>query len=287
MKRLILLVGLAAAGTGAMAAWLTPRAQDLQPARDVRLVPDLQPTQGVRPARDLQLTQNLRPARHRQPAPTVATRTEPTVPSSTAPPASHEPSSPYVDRAVLPPARDTAFLQGEPEPLVVPAGAVLGVRLLHGISSETAVVDDRVEGIIVRDVTVDGRTAVPAGTRVLGTVTDVVRAGKLRGAARVSVRFHTLALANGERVSLQLTPVVREEDGQGRASAAKIGGSTVGGAVIGGIMGGRKGAVLGGVAGAGAGTVVAASGSRPAAELIEGLQVTVRLEEPFRITIDG
>lgn len=175
----------------------------------------------------------------------------------------------------------------EPESLVVPAGAVLGVRVLQAVSSETAGLDDRVEGVITRDVIASGRIAVPAGTRVLGSVTEVIRGGKMRGAARLGVRFHTLVLAGGDRVGLRVDPIVREAGGQGKASAAKIGGSAIGGAIIGGIMGGRKGAVLGGAAGAGAGATVVATGERPEAGLAEDAQVTVRLDEPIRIRIEG
>ena len=50
--------------------------------------------------------------------------------------------------------------------LVVPADSVIGVRLDEPLSSAKAVVEDRVTAVVTRDVIVDGRTAIPAGSRV-------------------------------------------------------------------------------------------------------------------------
>lgn len=326
MNRHQLLIGatvLAAAGTVGMAAWLTPGARDLQPVTPVRVeaAPSAEVVHeteaAVLPPPVLEIADaethaapvpspvrvrraaTTRPVVTREPRPDAAAldTTAPTPdarPSSSATHAGTAPSSSVdagatsrVPHRVPPPEREPfGDAIDEPEPLIVPAGAVLGVRVLHAVSSETAGLDDRVEGVITRDVIASGRIAVPAGTRVLGSVTEVTRGGKMRGAARLGVRFHTLVLAGGERVHLRVDPIVRESEGHGKASAAKIGGSAIGGAIIGGIMGGRKGAVLGGAAGAGAGATVVATSDRPEAELVEDAQVTVRLEEPIRLKIE-
>lgn len=167
--------------------------------------------------------------------------------------------------------------------VLVPANAVLGVRLSTSLSSDTAEVEDGVEATVTRDVIAGGQVAIPAGTKVLGSVNAVTRGGKFKERARLSVRFHTLVLADGTRESVRVDSIVREGKSPARETAAKIGGGAVGGAIVGGIMGGRKGAILGGIAGAGAGTAVTAAGDRSVATLAAGSPLAVRLDAPVTI----
>lgn len=168
--------------------------------------------------------------------------------------------------------------------LLIPANAVIGVRLATGLSSDTAEIEDRVEATVTRDVIAGGQVAIPAGTKVLGSVNAVTRGGKFKERARLSVRFHTLVLADGSRESVKVDSIVREGESPVRETAAKIGGGAVGGAIVGGIMGGRKGAILGGIAGAGAGTAATAVGDRSVATLAAGSPLSVRLDAPVTIT---
>jgi hypothetical protein len=163
--------------------------------------------------------------------------------------------------------------------MTVPADTVIGVQVDTAVSSETARVEDRVEGRVTRDVTVDGRVAIPAGARLIGAVSQVDRGGKFRERARIAVSFHTVQLRDGSRVPLRTTAILREGDPPSRESAAKVGGSAVGGAVLGAILGGAKGAVIGGSAGAAGGAAVVVAGDRNPAVLPEGTTVTVRLME--------
>ncbi len=168
----------------------------------------------------------------------------------------------------------------------VPSGTILGVRLTTGVSSETAEIEDRVEATVTRDVIAEGRVAIAAGTKVLGSVNEVTRGGKFKERARLGVRFHTLVLADGARETIRVDAIVREGDSPARESAAKIGGGAVGGAIIGGIMGGKKGAILGGMAGAGAGGAAVAAGDRSIAALAAGSPLSVRLDGPIDVTIE-
>jgi hypothetical protein len=165
------------------------------------------------------------------------------------------------------------------EAILVPAETVLGVQVDSTVSSETARVEDRVDGRVTRDVTVDGRVAIPAGTRLIGAVSQVERGGKFRERARIAVSFHSLQLRDGSRVPVRTTAILREGDPPSRESAAKVGGSAVGGAVLGAILGGAKGAVIGGSAGAAGGAAVVAAGDRNPAVLPGGTTVSVLLIE--------
>ena len=172
------------------------------------------------------------------------------------------------------------------EEITIPAETVIGVQVDTAVSSERARVEDRVEGHVTRDVSVNGRVAIPAGTKVLGSVTLVDRGGKFKERARIAVRFHTAQLSDGSRLALQTTAIMREGDSPSRETAAKVGGSAVGGAILGAILGGAKGAVIGGTAGAGAGTAVVMASDRNAATLPAGTTVSVQLMAPVTVTVE-
>jgi hypothetical protein len=203
-------------------------------------------------------------------------------PDTSTDPRSSVPASRQVTEPVMP-APPPAPVYDE---LVVPADAVVGLQIDSTISTERARVEDPVSARITRDVRVDGRVAIPAGTRVQGAVTLVERGGKIKDRARLGVRFHTLVLADGTRTALATETLYREGESVSGGSAAKIGGGAVGGAIIGAILGGGKGAAIGAATGAGGGTAAAMAGDRKPATLPAGSTVTVRLSSPATVTVD-
>jgi hypothetical protein len=175
--------------------------------------------------------------------------------------------------------------QPEFEEVVVPASSVIGLQVTTALSSERAQVEDRVEARVTRDVIAGDRLAIPAGSRVLGSVTIVERGGKVKERARLGVRFHTLVLADGTQVALRTEGIIREGDSPTSESARKIGGAAIGGAILGAIIGGGKGAAIGGATGAAGGTAVVMSGDRNPATLPAGTVVTVRLTSPATVEV--
>ena len=139
---------------------------------------------------------------------------------------------------------------------------------------------------VTRDVSVAGRVAIPAGSRVVGSVVSVERGGKIKERARLGVRFHTLVFADGTEVPIRTDAIYREGDSPGSESAKKIGGGAVGGAILGAILGGGKGAAIGGAAGAAGGTAVVMAGDRNAATLPAGTILTVRLTDPVTVDVE-
>lgn len=178
----------------------------------------------------------------------------------------------------------------EPEPefveLVVPADAVIGLQLETTVSSDRARVEDAVEARVTRDVRVGGRVAIPAGALVHGTVTEVERGGKVRERARLGIRFHTVVLASGDKLTLRTDAITREGASPGRESAAKIGGAAVGGAILGAILGGGKGAAIGAGVGAGGGTAAVMAGERNVVTVPAGSTVSVRMRQPVTVTVE-
>ena len=172
------------------------------------------------------------------------------------------------------------------ERLVIAAESVIGLQLETGVSSADARVEDDVVARIARNVLADGRTALPAGTRVLGSVVLVEQAGKLRGNPRLGVRFHTAVTDDGSEVPLATDAVYREGPGRGSGSTQRIGGAAVGGAILGAIFGGKRGAAIGSAAGAAGGTALAMAGDGPPATFQAGAAVTIRLLNPATVAVD-
>jgi hypothetical protein len=195
------------------------------------------------------------------------------------------------------PAVEAAAPEREPEPppappapaivdLVVPADSVLGLQVERTVTSETARVEDRVEARVTRDVRVSDRVAIPAGSLVQGSVTEVARGGKVKEQARLGVRFHTVVLADGTRVPIRTDAIVREGQSPAGESAAKIGGAAAGGAILGAILGGGKGAAIGGAIGAAGGTAATMAGGRNPAVLPQGTTVSVRIQQPVTVSVE-
>jgi len=170
--------------------------------------------------------------------------------------------------------------------LEIAADSLIGLQVDTAVSTRTAKVEDTMEARVTRDVLVEDQVAVPAGTRMLGSVVLVETGGKLRDAARLGVRFHTLVMDDGLRVPIVTETIYREGRSRGSDSVAKIGGAAVGGAILGAIFGGARGAAIGGSIGAGGGTAAALNGEAEPAGLRSGTRLTVRLSRPVAITVE-
>lgn len=206
---------------------------------------------------------------------------EPAPPARTDLPAPVDPVRTDTPRPEPPPPAAPELVE-----LEIPAASVIGLQIETPVTTETARLEDRVEARVMRDVAVDGRTAIPAGTRAIGAVTVVERGGKVKERARLGVRFHTLVLADGTQLPIRTDAIIREGESPAGDSARKIGGAAVGGAILGALIGGKKGAIVGGATGAAGGTAVVYSGDRNAATLSAGAVVTVRLSAPVAVEVE-
>ena len=93
---------------------------------------------------------------------------------------------PAIPVATAEPARNEAA------PIRIPAGTAVAVRTAAAVTSGTAQVEDTVPATTAEEITVNGRTAIPAGSRMIGSVTAIERAGRMSGSDRITIRFHTL-----------------------------------------------------------------------------------------------
>ena len=168
--------------------------------------------------------------------------------------------------------------------IVLPTGTNLYLELRSGIASDMSHVEDTVRGRLRRPVSAEGRTILPAGTQVVGYVTDVERAGRVSGRAKIALRF-TVLRHDGEEYDMRTRAIEREADSTKGKDAAKVGIGAGAGAAVGAVLGGGSGAATGAAIGAaaGTGTVLATKGDDVRLEV--GTMLETQLTAPLRVVV--
>jgi hypothetical protein len=161
----------------------------------------------------------------------------------------------------------------------VPAGTEMDVRITNSLNSGTAQVEDRFEGTTLVDLTINGRTVIPAGAVMRGIVSSVEPATRTNRTAKMTVSFDQVTV-NGRAYPIRGT-VTQAIQGEGiKGETGRIATGAGAGAILGGILGGVKGAVLGAVIGGG-GITAATEGKE--IDLPQGTVLRVRLDSPVTI----
>lgn len=145
------------------------------------------------------------------------------------------------------------------QPITVPPGTRLSIRLNQELNSETAQVGDTFRGSISTPVMIGDTTVIPTTADIEGRVVDVKSAGRFAGQSDLVIELTRLVM-NGKTYSLTTDRWSKAGSSRGKSTATKVGGGAAVGAILGGIFGGGKGAAIGAAAGAGAGTGVSAAG---------------------------
>lgn len=221
------------------------------------------------------------PAAARPPAPRPAPRPEVDPVES---PGDPQPATPS---EVEPPARDP-----DPEPtprphepvrLTVPEGTQINLALTEPVSSQTAKVGNAVTAELTEAVEVDGRVALPAGTRLAGRVTEAVALHRIGGQAKLAFSFESLRVDGAE------VPIAAHFAREGKSETGKDAATIAAGAAIGIILGNQakrndRGRVIGGVVGAAAGTAAAAATEGETIELPAGTELRLTLRGDVTVT---
>jgi len=166
----------------------------------------------------------------------------------------------------------------KPRNVSVASGTLLDLSLSTDLDSGVSQVGDAFTAEVVTPVVVDGREVIPAGSTVHGTVSEVVKAKRGAGKAKLVMAFDRLTLPGG--YSTDITATLSEQSAsKKKRNAAVIGGSAAGGALLGKIVGkDTKAAVVGSIVGGAIGTGVVMSK--------EGEQVSLPAGTPIAITLD-
>jgi hypothetical protein len=177
------------------------------------------------------------------------------------------------------PAAKPAFRE-----VTLPAGTTLRLRLQSAIASDSSRVEDAVRAELTEAVSADGATVLPAGTAVVGNVTDVERSGRVKGRARLAYRFNSLT-HGGERYDVVTAPLSHEAEATKGEDATKIAVGAGAGAVVGALLGGGDGAAKGAAIGGAGGTGVVLATRGEEVRLGPGAAVTTRLTAPLTVRI--
>jgi hypothetical protein len=173
--------------------------------------------------------------------------------------------------------------QPKPEPIVVPVGTVIAARLDQALSSKTAQVGDTFSATLSQPIVIDGKTVVPSGSPITGTVVDAKAKGKFKGEARLDLAANSITI-HGKHYQIRTEMKALTQEGKGKRTAVTTGGGAAGGALIGGLAGGGKGAGIGALVGAGAGLAGGALTGNKQIELPVEAQLTFQLTSPLTFT---
>ena len=179
----------------------------------------------------------------------------------------------------------------------IPQGTILMTRLDSPINSYTARTGDPISGSVEADIYNGTQLVVPAGSSVLGSVTDVTPAGRVGKQGSIALQFNVIRRPDGSTLPFQGHLVTQDNTGvlkagtnQSRIISTAV--PAVGGAAAGGILGLATGGLLG-VAGTGLGTGLAIGTvagvsyalihKGPQVNLPSGSRVSVMVDQPVAV----
>ena len=181
----------------------------------------------------------------------------------------------------------------------VQEGTNLRVALDTTLSTKSARVGDRFSATLREPIYVNGKEAIPYGSRIDGRVSEVQRPGHTHGVGKLDVVFEKIQLPNGytETIVASLagaetsdkTKVDKEGTISGPSSrkrdAAEVAGAGGVGAGIGAIAGGAKGTAIGGGVGAIVGLADSMRRRGKDLELPAGTSLVIRLDRPLTLQV--
>jgi len=91
-----------------------------------------------------------------------------------------------------------ADAQPAPQPIVVPAGTALTIRVGEDLGSRISVAGQNFSATLDRDVVIDGQTVIAAGASVTGKVVSARPAGALAGEANLQLKLISVNVDNAK-----------------------------------------------------------------------------------------
>jgi hypothetical protein len=184
--------------------------------------------------------------------------------------------------AAPPPPPPPPVEKPKPQPIVVPAGTTLTITTGQALSSKTSQTGQTFMGTLAQPVSVAGKSAIPAGSTVSGTVVTAKSKGKIKGQGELDLAL-TSVTVRGQTYNIQTGVIDNTVKGKGKRTAVATGGGAAGGALIGGIAGGGKGAGIGALVGAGAGLIGGTLTGNQQIEIPAESALSFRLSAPLTL----
>jgi hypothetical protein len=141
---------------------------------------------------------NSTPAAQAAPATTPASPPQ----TETAPVVTPAPATPSVQPPATSPAQSSATSPSSAKTVEVPAGTKVLLTLRSGVNTRTAQPGDGVYLSSTFPVVTGGHVVIPSGVYVQGVIDRVVRPGRVKGRAQITMHFTTLIFPNGSVVSI-------------------------------------------------------------------------------------
>jgi type IV secretion system protein VirB10 len=201
----------------------------------------------------------------------------------------------------LPLSAQEAAKQAPQDPeIVVPSGTVFPVVLNTYLNSRSAQVGDVFYADTTYPIWIQQRLVIPRGSIVKGVVTQVDKAGAIKGKGRIAVKFQSILLPNGverslvaafhgihgpgsEKIDRQTETVEQQPSVNKGEEIGTVIGTASEGAIIGAVTGaGAKGAGIGAGAGAATGIAIALLSRDRNLVLEPGIQLDLELRQPLR-----
>ena len=190
----------------------------------------------------------------------------------------------------------SASPQPEPE-MVIPAGTSIPIALSTFLNTRSSQVGDNFYADTTYPIWIQQRLVLPRGSVIKGTVTQVVRPGRVKGKGRIAIKFENVLLPNGvlrelvaelkgihgpgaEKIDRQTETI--EMDGSKGQDVGQVAGPASQGAIIGAIAGGGKGAFIGAGAGGAVGLATVLFSRGQELILAPGTQFDLVLMQPLR-----
>jgi hypothetical protein len=168
--------------------------------------------------------------------------------------------------------------------VTIPSGTTLRLALASSVGSDTSKVEQPVRATLRSPVTINGQVALPAGSEVTGVVTEAEGSGRVKGRARVAMRFSSVK-ASGESYDIRTSGYAQEAEATKKKDAEKIAIGAGAGAALGAILGGGDGAAKGAAIGGAGGTGVVLATKGKEIHLGPGAAITTRLTAPLTVRI--
>ncbi len=172
----------------------------------------------------------------------------------------------------------------QPHTVTLQTGTNLLVRLGETLSTDHNYSGDTFRASLDRPIILDGFVIAEKGSKVLGKIVGLDKAGKFEGTSNLQLALVEINTTDGQRVRIQTGFFNKKGPSNNGAEAAKIGGGAVLGAVIGAIAGGGKGAAIGAGAGGAVGAGAVMMGKGKPAVLPTETQLSFQLSSPTTIT---
>lgn len=168
------------------------------------------------------------------------------------------------------------------QPVTIPAGALLRIRLNRTLSSDRTPAGTTFDGIVANDIVSDGVVAIPRGASVQGSVVEAKGSGILKGRGELSIQLTQVTLA-GKTYPIVSDLWAHHGGDKTIESVNKTAGFGAGGALLGALAGGGKGAAIGAGIGAAVGLGSSAASGNGQVYLPAEALVTFHLAQPAAV----